>query len=111
MRRNILRKTLSEDLDWADGLKNDPNLLSFHIFSSRNQKKGDHEKRRTRSFESSADRRKGGEFDDLLSAGEDEKTKHDTPQVSKKKAGKHRKGRKSLLELVNKVDIPTQALT
>jgi hypothetical protein len=79
MRRNILRKTLSEDLDWADGLKNDPNLLSFHIFSSQILNKGEHEKRRTRSFESSPDRRKGGEFDDLLSAGEDEKTKHDTP--------------------------------
>ena len=79
MRRNILRKTLSEDLDWADGLKNDPNLLSFHIFISKILNKGEHEKRRTRSFESSPDRRKGGEFDDLLSAGEDEKAKHDTP--------------------------------
>jgi len=79
MRRNILRKTLSEDLDWADGLKNDPNLLSFHIFRPQNSNKGEHEKRRTRSFDSSPDRRMGSEFDDLFSAGEDEKAKHDTP--------------------------------
>lgn len=32
MRRNILRRTLSEDLDWAHCLQADPNLISFHMF-------------------------------------------------------------------------------
>jgi len=34
MRRNLLRKTLSEDLDWAHCLQTDPNLISFHIFEN-----------------------------------------------------------------------------
>ena len=36
IRRNILRKTLSEDLVWADCLKNDPSFEMFRCISSNN---------------------------------------------------------------------------
>ncbi len=71
MRRNILRKTVSEDLDWAYCLKTNHDLLSFHIFHEQNLNKAN-EKRRTRSFESTNYQ----EFDELIS-GEDEETKND----------------------------------
>ena len=84
MRRNILRKTLSEDLDWANCLQRDPNLISFHIFD---QKRNDFhlKKTRTRSQESSTERHRAclSELDEAF-CSDIEESKHTTPEKVKK---------------------------
>lgn len=67
IRRNILRITLSEDLVWADCLKNDPSFEMFKFLSSNNNFNFP-EGMETRSQASTPERKREISMDELESS-------------------------------------------
>jgi len=106
MRRNILRRTISEDLHWGDYHRQEPNsnLMLESDKDPWSSKKGGI---RTKSYEPTPERKNFAEpcvsdLDDVLSAGDMVKHIHDTPIRKKNaKGGKDRRSRKERLSLTS----------
>lgn len=102
MRRNILRRTLSEDLDWAECRLQEPTTnAQGKDREPLSSKKGI----RTKSYEPTPERKTFAEpcvsdLDDVLSAGDmEDKATGDTPMRKKGQKNKERRSRKERLSL------------
>ena len=103
MRRNVLRRTLSEDLDWAECRRQQEPNCNGDAGQSRDtwsQKQGI----RTKSYEPTPERKAFDEhcvsdLDDVLSAGDMTKTRDERRIRKKGNKGKERRARKDRLSL------------